>query len=97
MDELRQRGTVWWIRYYRNGRRFEESSRSTKWEAANRLLKQREGAVADGLPISPAIGRLKFEDAAAPGSTASGSGILRRLMWSATPRTASSKGQRIRP
>ena len=30
MGELRQRGRVWWIRYYRNGQRFEESSGSAE-------------------------------------------------------------------
>jgi hypothetical protein len=64
MGELRQRGRIWWVRYYRNGRRHEESSRSDKREDANRLLKLREGDVAKGLPISPKIGRLRFDDAA---------------------------------
>ena len=41
MGELRQRGKVWWIRYYRNGRRQEESSRSTKKRVAIDLLKIR--------------------------------------------------------
>lgn len=64
MGELRKRGAIWWIRYYRNGRRYEESARSTKQEDATLLLKQREGDIAHGLPITPAIGRLTFEDAA---------------------------------
>jgi hypothetical protein len=34
MGELRKRGAVWWIRYYRNGRRFEESARTSKKEEA---------------------------------------------------------------
>jgi hypothetical protein len=65
MGETRQRGQIWWIRYYRNGRRHEESSKSKKQEDAERSLKIREGDVARGLPISPKIGRLKFDDAAA--------------------------------
>src|SRR5438128_2497210 len=64
MGELRKRGGVWWIRYYRNGRRHQESARSEKWEAARDLLRTREGDVAKGVPISPTIGRLKFQDAA---------------------------------
>jgi site-specific recombinase XerD len=43
----------------------EETSKSEKREDADRLLKIREGDVAKGLPISPKIGRLKFDDAAA--------------------------------
>jgi hypothetical protein len=64
MGELRQRGRVWWIRYYRNGQRHEESSHSPKKEVARDLLRRREGAVADGVPVTAQIGRFRFEDAA---------------------------------
>jgi integrase len=64
MGQLRKRGEVWWIRYYRDGRRYEESSHSTLWDDAKRLLKIREGDVARGLPVSPKIGRLRFDEAA---------------------------------
>ena len=63
MGQLRKRGGVWWIRYYRDGRRHEESARTDKWEVARELLKTREGDIAKGLPLSATIGRLKFEDA----------------------------------
>ena len=65
MGELRKRGSVWWIRYYRNGRRHEESSQSRKKTDAERLLRLREGDVARGVPITPQVGRLRFEEAAA--------------------------------
>lgn len=65
MGELRQRGNVWWVRYYRNGRRLEESSGSKKKGDAERLLKQREGAVANGVAITPQVGRLRFDEAVA--------------------------------
>jgi integrase len=61
---LKLRGKVWWIRYSRNGRRFEESAGTESKEAAKRLLDLRRGDVAKGLPISPKIGRLTFDDAA---------------------------------
>src|SRR5262245_55966894 len=64
MGQIRKRGGIWWIRWYRDGRRFEESAKSDKWETARDLLRQREGDVAKGLPITARIGRLKFEDAA---------------------------------
>lgn len=64
MGELRQRGHVWWIRYYRNGRRYEESSGSTKKGVAIDLLRIREGDGAHGLPVTPNIGRLRFEELA---------------------------------
>jgi integrase len=65
MGEIRKRGGVYWIRYYRDGRRHEESARSDKYAEAENLLKQREGDVAKGLPLSAKIGRLRFEAAAA--------------------------------
>ena len=65
MGQLRKRGAVWWIRYYRDGRRHEESSRSTKKGEAARLLKLREGDLARGLPVTSAVGRLRFDEAAA--------------------------------
>ena len=54
---LRLRGKIWWIRYCRNGKRFEESSRSTKKGVALRQLRLREGAVAQGRVVTPAMGR----------------------------------------
>jgi integrase len=65
MGELKLRGRIWWVRYYRNGRRHEESARTAKKTEAERLLRLREGDVAKGLPISPKIGRLTFDEAAA--------------------------------
>jgi integrase len=65
MGEVKQRGKVWWVRYYRDGRRYEESSGSAKKGAAIDLLKIREGDGAKGLPITPKIGRLRFEEAVA--------------------------------
>jgi integrase len=64
MGELRKRGDVWWIRYYRNGKRHEESSHSDKKEVARDLLRRREGAIADGVPVTAKINRFRFEDAA---------------------------------
>ena len=65
MGELRQRGRIWWMRYYRNGQRFEESARTTKYEEARDQLRRKEGQIADGVPVSPKTGRLRFEDAMA--------------------------------
>lgn len=64
MGELRLRGRVWWIRYYRNGRRYEESSHSDKKGEAQRLLAVREGDIARGVPVTPQAGRLRFDEAA---------------------------------
>jgi hypothetical protein len=43
-----QRGEVWWIKYYRNGRPYYESSKNDKITKAQRLLKKREGEIAKG-------------------------------------------------
>ena len=64
MGQIRKRGEIYWIRYYRAGKRHEESTRSTRRGDAERLLKLREGDVAKGIPISPAIVRFTFDDAA---------------------------------
>jgi integrase len=65
MGQLRKRGKVWWIRYYRNGQRFEESARTSNRDVARDLMKVKEGDVARGVPMSAKIGRLRFEDATA--------------------------------
>lgn len=65
MGQLRKRGSIWWIRYYRNGRRHEESSRSKKKGDAEALLKLREGAVARGEAITAKVGQVRFDEAAA--------------------------------
>lgn len=64
MGSLRKVGRVYWMRYYRNGQRLEENSHTAKFEDARELLKQREGAIADGRPVSPKANKLRFEDAA---------------------------------
>lgn len=64
MGQLRKRGGVWWIRYYRNGRRFEESARTGTKEIARDKLREIEGAIAKGVPVTPRAGRLTFDDAA---------------------------------
>jgi ABC-type dipeptide/oligopeptide/nickel transport system ATPase component len=63
LGEIRKRGDVYWIRYYRNGKRHEESARSARKADAERLLAIREGDVAKGVPVSAKIGQLCFEDA----------------------------------
>lgn len=65
MGELKKRGRIWWIRYYRNGKRQEESSGSTKEAEARTLLKQREGDIAKGVPLTQTVGRIRFEEAIA--------------------------------
>lgn len=63
MGQIRKRGGVYWIRYYRDGRRFEESARSDKYETARDLLRTKEGDIAKGAPVSSQTGRYRFEEA----------------------------------
>lgn len=51
MGQLRKRGGVWWIRYCRNGQRFEESARTAKFEEARDFLRDREGEISRGASI----------------------------------------------
>jgi integrase len=64
MGQLRKRGGVWWIRYYRDGRRFEESARTDKYESARALLRNREADISKGMPVSSQMGRFRFDNAA---------------------------------
>ncbi len=57
--------TIWMLKYYRDGRPIVESSGTASKDDARTLLRKREGAIADGRPVSPATGRLRFEEAAA--------------------------------
>jgi integrase len=62
--EKRQSRT-WWIRWYRSGKRNEESSDSSRKSDAVQLLKLREGAVARGEPVSAEAGRVTVDAALA--------------------------------
>ncbi len=67
---LKKRGRIWWIRYSDgNGRRYEESAGVdangkpiTKREAL-RMLKRREGRLAEGKVVTPEMSKLRFRDA----------------------------------
>jgi integrase len=51
-----------WIKYYQNRRAIRESTGTTKETAARRMLRAREGDVEHGIPITPKMGRITFED-----------------------------------
>lgn len=62
MGSIFRRGSVWWVKYYSNGRPIRESSRSTNRNAAVALLKKRVGHVAEGKPVSPAAERIRLAE-----------------------------------
>ena len=63
MGQIRKRGGVYWIRYYRNGKRFEESAKTGRYDDARDLLKTREGDIAKGVPVSPRMHKMRFDEA----------------------------------
>ena len=64
MGQIRKRGGVYWIRWYRDGRRYRGKREDRQVGEARDLLRQREGDVSKGAPLSAKIGRLRFEEAA---------------------------------
>jgi len=64
MGHLYQRGKVWWVKYYVNGRPMRESTGTTKEQEAGRILKAREGRAAAGLPVIPRADRIRYDEAA---------------------------------
>lgn len=57
-----QRGRVWWVAYYRRGKRFQESSHSERERDAVLLLRKRLGEIASGVHIGPKADAVTFED-----------------------------------
>jgi hypothetical protein len=48
MGSIYKRGQIYWIKSYRNGKPYRESSESKKEADAKRFLKKREGEVSQG-------------------------------------------------
>jgi integrase len=59
-----KRGATYWIRYSVGGRRYRESSGSTKIEKAEKLLARREAELSVGHLVTPAAKRFAFRDLA---------------------------------
>ena len=53
------------VKYYRDGVPIRESSERVKEGDAKRLLRLREGEIERGVPVTPKIGRLRFDEAIA--------------------------------
>jgi hypothetical protein len=59
----RRRGKkVVWIKYYRNGKPYYESSHSKKKEVARRLLKKREGEISKGELPGICFDKIRFDE-----------------------------------
>jgi len=59
---LRVESGPWWMKFYRNGRPYYESSETTDKGEARRRLKEREGQIASGVYFGPQIQRTRFGD-----------------------------------
>ena len=55
---------VFWIKYYRNGKAYRESSKTTKEDEAKKLLKLREGEIAKGKLPGIYFEKITFEELA---------------------------------
>lgn len=64
MGHIFKRGNVYWIKYYRNGKPYRESTKSKKEADAKRLLKRREGEISEGKLPGIYFDRVRFDELA---------------------------------
>jgi integrase len=64
MGSIYQRGKTYWIKYYRNGKAYRESTKSKKEADAKRLLKKREGEIANGKLPGIYFDKVRFDELA---------------------------------
>ena len=64
MGMIYPRGNVLWIKYYRNGKPYRESTGGNKEADAKRLLKKREGEISEGKLPGVYFDRIKFDELA---------------------------------
>jgi integrase len=62
MGSIYKRGKIWWIKYYRNGKHYRESSRSTKKMVAKNLLDHREGEISQGKLPGIQFDKITFDE-----------------------------------
>jgi integrase len=64
MGSIFKRGNVFWIKYYRAGKPYRESTKSEKETDAKRLLKLREGQVAENRFPGLRVEKIRYEELA---------------------------------
>lgn len=57
-----RRGKTYWVKYYRHGQQFAESTGSDKMEVAKRVLKIREGEISEGKLPGVCFDRISIDD-----------------------------------
>lgn len=60
---LRKGTGKYWIKYAQHGRTIRESTGTTSLAEARRMLRNREGEIARGVPITPDVGKITFDEA----------------------------------
>jgi integrase len=63
-DGTVRESAVWWIKYYRAGKPYRESTKSMKEADAKRLLKKREGEISEGKLPGIYFDRVRFDELA---------------------------------
>jgi integrase len=64
MGSIYKRGKTFWIKYYRNGKPYRESTQSKKEADAKRLLKKREGEISAGKLPGIYFDKVRFDELA---------------------------------
>ena len=64
MGMIYKRGQTYWVKYYRNGKPYRESTKSKKEAYAKRLLKRREGDIANGKQPGVVFEKVFFDELA---------------------------------
>jgi len=64
MGSIFRRGRIYWIKYYRNGKPYRESTHGEALEGAKRLLKRREGEISKGEIPGIYFDKIRFEELA---------------------------------
>jgi integrase len=62
MGMLYRRGRIWWVKYYRSGKCFRESSKSQRRSDGKGLLQKREGEISTGIFWGLHTERVCFEE-----------------------------------
>ncbi len=64
MGSIYKRGQTYWLKYYRHGKPYYESTKSQKEAEAKRLLKKREGEISEGKLPGVYFDRVRFDELA---------------------------------
>ena len=60
----REGSPMWWIKYYRHGRAFRESTKTTDENKAGKILNKRLAEIAEGNFMGPQLERTKIDELA---------------------------------